>query len=373
VNVTDSNHAPRVSFLLAVHNDARFVGATLASMLGQTFGDFEIVAIDDASTDGTADILRSAGDARIRYFRNQTNLGQVPSLNRGLALCRGEAVARIDGDDVCEPQRLAAQVKYLDDHPDISGCGTWTTEIDAEDRVIGGAEPYPDPDYVRWSLCHTNWLYHPSMTLRREVFEEAGGYDVAYPACEDYELWTRIVAAGHRLGVVPQRLIRYRRRPGSLTAMYADNQRRVGHKTATRYIRMLIGDPCDEQTVTLMRMIMSWEQFPAAGGVGEGESVAAGSAFITANAKAVVGLMYRIRRATIAHAAPAPRAAADADAANHLLRRGRVLLRDAPGVSAVLGSYIARLPHHRLAGLKLFATAVRCLAGRWRRSSLRPS
>ena len=76
--------APRLSFLLAVHNDARFVGATLGSILGQTFGDFELVAVDDASTDGTADLLRSTGDARVRYVRNESNLGPVPSLNRGL-------------------------------------------------------------------------------------------------------------------------------------------------------------------------------------------------------------------------------------------------------------------------------------------------
>ena len=117
----NADRTPHVSFLLAVHNDARFIGATLRSILDQTFDDFELVVVDDASTDGTADLLRSSGDRRIRYVRNEDNLGQVPSLNVGLKLCRGELVARIDGDDLCEPTRLAAQVKYLGDYPDIAG------------------------------------------------------------------------------------------------------------------------------------------------------------------------------------------------------------------------------------------------------------
>lgn len=351
------NHPPAVSVLLAVHNDAGFVGATLKSILDQTFGGFELVLIDDASTDGTAALLQASGDPRVRYFRNEVNLGQVPSLNRGLRLCRGELVARIDGDDLCEPDRLAAQVKYLADHPDLAGCATWTTEIDENDQVIGGLEPCADPDHVRWSLCHTNRLYHPSMTVRRAVYDEAGGYDPAYPATEDYELWTRLVAGGKRLGMVPQRLIRYRRRAGSLTATHADRQRRVGRAIATRYISRMIGSPWDEQTVGLMRTLMSWEQLDPAGVTPE-------------QVKAVTRLMSEVRRASLAHASAAARAAADAEVAAQFVRHGRALLKDAPRLSAALGAYVARLSGNRLAGMKLIAAAARCAAGQWRRSHL---
>ena len=347
-------HAPHVSFLLAVHNDARFIAATLRSMLGQTFGDFELVVVDDASTDGTAEVLQGTADSRVRYFRNEVNVGQVPSLNRGLKLCRGDVVARIDGDDVCEPERLAEQVKYLRDHADIAGCATWTTEIDENDNVIGGTEPCADPDHVRWSLCHTNRLYHSSMTVRRAVLESAGGFDPAYPATEDYELWTRLIAGGARLGIVPRRLIRYRRHAGQMSSAHAGRQRRVGHQIAARYIARLVGSPIDEQTVALMRTLLSWEPLDPA-------------AVDAPRVKAATELMRTIRGATLARAARSARAAGDAEVAAHLLRQARPLLKDVPRAAAAVAGYVARLPGHRVAGFKLLATAARCLAGRRRR------
>jgi GT2 family glycosyltransferase len=349
-----ADRTPRVSFLLAVHNDARFIAATLRSILDQTFDDFELVVVDDASTDGTADLLQSSEDRRVRYFRNDTNLGQVPSLNVGLKLCRGELVARIDGDDLCEPTRLAAQVKYLADHPDIAGCATWTTEIDENDNVIGALEPCEDPAHVRWSLCHTNRLYHPSMALRRAVLEKAGGYDTAYPATEDYELWTRLIIGGARLGIVPQRLIRYRRRAGSITATHAERQRRVGCTIATRYTNELTGRSWDESTVGLMRTFMSWQEIDLTSVTRE-------------QVQAVTALMAAVRRAALTGASPAARAAADAEVADRLGRRARGLLGDAPGAAARLGSYITRLPGHRRKGLEIMTTAARCTIGRWRR------
>ena len=350
-----ADHTPAVSVLLAVHNDARFLPATLDSILGQTFDDFELVTIDDASTDATPQILQSAGDPRIRYFRNDQNAGLVRSLNRGLALCRGRLIARIDGDDLCERERFAAQVAYLAEHPDLAGCATWTTEIDEHDQVIGALEPCEDPDHVRWSLCHTNRLYHPSIMLRRDVLAEAGGYDAAYPATEDYELWTRLIAGGERFAVVPRRLIRYRRRPGSVSAIHRDRQRTVGHQIATRYVSQLLGRPCDEQTVALMRQMMSWERVDAATSAQQ--------------VKAALKLMADVRRQALGRAGDAARAAADAEVAERLVQQGRLLLRDAPRLSVALGMYVMRLPRHRSAGLNVALAGARCMSGRFRRGA----
>lgn len=348
--------APKVSVLLAVHNDARFISATLDSILAQDFTDFELVLIDDASSDGTADIVKGVADPRIRYSRNGVNAGLAASLNRGLEMCEGEFIARIDGDDLCEPQRLTVQLQYLADHADLAGCASWTTEIDENDAIIGALEPCADPDYVRWSLCHTNRLYHPSMMLRRAVFELSGRYDPDYLATEDYELWTRMIAGGARLGIVPRRLIRYRRRAGSITSTHVNHQRRVGSQIASRYISQLIGHPCDEPTVALMRSLMSWQQ--------------AGFEPITREqVKAVTSLMGAVRQAALAGRDPAvrrSRAAADAEVADRLCRQARAMLKDAPSAAASLGAYVARLPGHRSEGLKLIATAGRCAIGRWR-------
>ena len=344
--------APAVSVLMAVHNDARFLPETLAGVLGQTFRDFEFVVVDDASTDGTADVLRAACDARVRVVCNEVNRGQVPSLNRGLALCRGEIVARIDGDDVCEPQRLAAQVRHLADHPGLAGCATWTTEIDEAGRAIGAQEPPGDPDYVRWSLGHTLRLYHPTMAVRRAVYETAGGYDESHRATEDYALWARVVAGGGALGVVERRLVRYRRRAGQLSALHAGHQRDVAVRTAAEYLGATLGRRVDAAAVGLMRSLLSWEAAVPSASLGD-----------------ALRLMSDHRRATLGRAAPAVRAAADAEVAGHLLRQGRAWLAGAPASAARLGQYVAGLPGHRAGGARLVADAARCAVGRVRRGS----
>ena len=344
---------PRVSFLLAVHNVEAFLPATLQGIFAQTFTDFELVAVDDASTDDTARILQCAADARLRTVRNDVNVGQVPSLVRGAALCRGELIARIDGDDVCEPHRLEAQVKLLDENPGLAGCATWTTEVDEHDNVIGAVEPCGDVDYVRWHMGHTLRLYHPTMTIRRAALEAAGGYDAAYPATEDYELWTRLVAGGQKLGVVEQRLVRYRRRSGSISDTNRERQKSVGRRISTRYVGQLLGRAVDDMTIGVMKTLLSWEQIDPA--------------TPPARVADALALMGEFRRHVLARAAGRARRAADGEAAERLLRQGRHLLKDAPALSAKLARYVTGLPGHRLAGIQLLATAARCVAGRVRR------
>jgi glycosyltransferase involved in cell wall biosynthesis len=353
-----SDHStPRVSVLLAVHNDARFLAETLESVLAQSYCDFELVVVDDASDDGSAAMLQALRDPRLRYFRNEQNLGQVPSLNRGLAQCRGDLVARIDGDDLCEPDRLTAQIHYLETHPALAGCATWTTEIDEDGRVIGGMEPCGDPDFVRWLLCHTSRLYHPTMMIRRDVLTTLGGYDESYPATEDYELWTRMVDAGYPLGVVPQRLVRYRRRSGSITDTNRERQRGVGLQIAARHVNEVLGAPRSPDVVEVMRTLLSW-------GRPDPDLRTPG------RIRDALKLMYDLRRRILKDAARAARAAADEEVAGHLLRQGTFLLKDAPDVAAQLGRYVARLPGHRRQGLGLTLAAIRCVAGTARRRLL---
>jgi GT2 family glycosyltransferase len=334
---------PRVSFLLATYNDEPYLRQTLDSLFAQTFGDFELVAVDDASTDKTPRLLRERDDPRLRYVRNDTNLGHVRSLTRGLGLCRGEFVARIDGDDLCEPERLAKQVALLDRDNSLAGCCTWTTEIDEAGDPTGDAvEPFPDADHVRWSMAHVLRLYHPTMTLRRSALAAVGGYDVDTLAMEDYELWTRMVSAGHPLGVVPERLVRYRRRRGSITNQHADHQQARAVPVARQYMADVMDTPVDEADVRMMRRLLDWDDLAPT------------------DATSALRLMARWRRATLGHAAAAARAAADAEVAEHLLRRGRLWLRDGPAHAKTLATCVLRLPHHRVEGARLWWQAWRC-------------
>lgn len=208
---------PAVSVLLAVHNGERHLRTALDSVLRQTFADFELVLVDDASSDATHAIVESYDDPRIRVLVNDENLGLTRSLNVGLAAARGRYVARLDADDVSHPDRLALQVAYLDRHPEVALLASAYTRIDDDGRDCGDRPVPLTSREIRWRLLFLNAFAHSSVTVRRSVVVALGGYDesVRYP--QDYELWSRI-AERHELGALPQRLVSYRCSAGSMTS-----------------------------------------------------------------------------------------------------------------------------------------------------------
>lgn len=121
---------------MPVYNGGAQLGPVVESVLSQTFGDFELLVLDDASTDGCVAPIDSYGDSRIRLVRNEHNLEQVPTLNRGLREARGEYVARLDQDDRCRPHRLKRQVEQLDREPQFALVGTWMDIVDEQGRLV---------------------------------------------------------------------------------------------------------------------------------------------------------------------------------------------------------------------------------------------
>lgn len=181
--------APRVSVILPTHNPGAGIARAVASVLGQTFKDFELVIVDD----GSSALPALPDDARVRTVRNVTNVGLQKSLNRGLAESRGEYIARIDDDDEwCSPQKLAEQVEYLDEHPGVGVVGTCAIITDDRGREAARyAQPLTDAG-IRRAILLRNPLLHVSVLVRREAF--GSGYDesAASRYAEDYELWLRI-------------------------------------------------------------------------------------------------------------------------------------------------------------------------------------
>ena len=115
---------PKISVIMPAYNAEQYISEAIESILGQTFADFEFIIIDDGSSDSTSGIIASYKDSRIRYFRNEKNLGIVGALNRGLALAAGEYIARMDADDISLPERFQTQCAYMEKHPDVGVCGT---------------------------------------------------------------------------------------------------------------------------------------------------------------------------------------------------------------------------------------------------------
>jgi GT2 family glycosyltransferase len=209
---------PAVSIVLPFRNEAAYLPECLASIGAQTLADWELIAIDDGSDDDSAAMVlaMAAEDRRVRLLQ-PGRVGLVAALDLGLADARAPLLARMDADDVMHPERLAAQRAYLDARPDVALAGT-QVELFPPDEVRGGYQEYVrwqnavvEPDEVAASLYVESPFAHPSVMARTDVLRAVGGYaDGPFP--EDYELWLRLHAMGHRMGKAPRVLLRWRER-----------------------------------------------------------------------------------------------------------------------------------------------------------------
>jgi len=210
--------APRVSVLIAEYNAAPFLAAAIDSVLAQTFTEFELVVVDDASTDGSRGIVERYRDSRIRLIVNDRNLGAGGARNRGLAAISSEYVACLDGDDLCFPQRLARQIAYLDAHPEVAAVGAQARLIDIAGRNIGEVRRPVTELGIRWWRIFGSPLIHSSAMVRRAiVWDELGGYEEAFRFGEDFDLWYRM-AKRHAIHNLPETLVAYRFDPHSITS-----------------------------------------------------------------------------------------------------------------------------------------------------------
>jgi glycosyltransferase involved in cell wall biosynthesis len=217
---------PLVSVLLPLHNAERTIRPAARSILRQSLRDLELVVVDDGSTDRSATIVEELArtDSRVRLAR-QDHRGLCAALQLGLSLCRGALVARMDADDISLRDRLAAQVDHLQRHPDVAAVGCRITIVPRA-LVSDGMRRYEEwsnallaPDQLRRDLFVESPLCHPSVTIRAELLHALGYRDMGWP--EDYDLWLRLDAAGHRLGKVDQALLLWREGPTRLSRVDA--------------------------------------------------------------------------------------------------------------------------------------------------------
>ena len=221
--VTDPHQTPRVSILLPAWNAAGTLPRAIESIRAQTFPDWELVLVDDGSTDETPAFAEAAArqDPRMRLVR-QTHLGIVPALEAGLAVARGEFIARLDADDVSLPTRLEQQVWFLDTHPDIGvvGClvqfGGPAPQNEGYARHVAWLNSLTTPEAIALNRFVEAPLAHPSVLFRRELVAQHGGYRHG-PFPEDYELWLRWLDHGVRLAKVPELLLVWHDSPDRLS------------------------------------------------------------------------------------------------------------------------------------------------------------
>lgn len=207
---------PNVSVILSVKNGEAYLGQALSSVFRQTFTDFELVVVDDGSTDRTPEILGSISDPRLTVI-TQSNVGLTVSLNRALARSRGDLIARMDADDVAHPERFAWQIAYLDAHPEVGLLGTACQEITPEGRVVTTVVPPANDAQIRRALIHRNPFIHSSIMARRGVIERAGRYDERLEVAQDYDLWLRMSRLT-RMANLARPLVQRRLTPGRVSS-----------------------------------------------------------------------------------------------------------------------------------------------------------
>lgn len=231
--------APLVTVLLAVHDGERYVRAAVASALGQTLRDLELLVVDDASSDQTAAILSGIGDPRLRVIRNDDRLGLAASLNRGLDESRGTWIARLDADDVALPRRLEVQLARLRAEPRLDVLGSAVLEVDDANR-LGHLHRMPAaPDDVRWALLFSSPFFHPSVLFSRELLDRGGlRYDTTFEESEDYDLWARALETGTGANV-EEPLLLYRVHGAQASRRRRDVQRACQLRVALRLIGAL--------------------------------------------------------------------------------------------------------------------------------------
>jgi glycosyltransferase involved in cell wall biosynthesis len=242
---------PAVTVLMAVYNEAQLLPQAVESILGQTFGDFEFLVVDDGSTDGSWEYLAALKDPRVRLLRNPRNFGLTCSLNRGLDAARGRYVARMDGDDVATPDRLAAQAAFLDTRPDVGVVGSARTLIDESGVAVAEGRAAEGDLAIRWKCLLGNPFAHPTVVMRASVLKEHGLRYNEVRRAEDYDLWPRLLARAKGANL-PQPLLRYRLRE---RAAFDRSAQLASHdRVALSAVRQLVpGFPIAADEVTQLR------------------------------------------------------------------------------------------------------------------------
>ena len=243
-NQSGKGGRPRVSIIVTSYNYARFIGETIRSVIDQTLDSWELIIVDDCSTDDSWSVIQAFQDPRIHAVRFDKNRGACAAYNTALGLARGEFIASLDSDDGFAADKLAVQVEFLDRHPEVDICGTYLEEIDdAGNTVPSESRMYApwfnkeldlnSPDCWIWE----NHLCHSGVLMRKSLHDRVGSFREELTYSPDWNFWLRALADGATFHVIPQELVRYRSHGSNITHRnfnalmweYADTSARTLH------------------------------------------------------------------------------------------------------------------------------------------------
>ena len=234
---------PEISVIMSVYNGEAYLVEAVESVRKQTFQNWELVVINDCSTDTTAEILADFArkDERIKVHTNEVNLRLPKSLNKAISLCTGKYIARMDADDICLPDRLEKQYAFMESHEDValSSCRFMTVKNGV--YASGGAGGRCDDEALRALLLVANPILHPGVIAKAEVMK-AFQYDTTLTCTEDLELWTRMVMGKQKLQILPECLLIYRLHDKQITSTTLERQHTEVLKIQQKYYAALLGE-----------------------------------------------------------------------------------------------------------------------------------
>lgn len=239
-----------ISVIMSVYNEAEYIRESVESILAQTVKDFEFIIIDDCSSDNTVEIIKSYRDDRIKLYVNETNNGLTKNLNKALKLCSGEYIARMDGDDICKPDRFAKQLNFFANHPDVD-------LISCRMQTFGtGERKYRTPvtnDDILDKMLINAVMPHPGFMMRGTlVYDDGFEYDENLVTAQDYDLESRI-AKEHRLGMIPDYALFYRLHEGQVSQKKQQSQANVRSLVRRRLLEYILDSqtiqPTDEEMI----------------------------------------------------------------------------------------------------------------------------
>lgn len=207
------NCSPTISVILPAYNAERFLREAIDSILKQTFCDFELIVLNDGSTDRTEEIILSYTDPRIRYIKNDTNLKLIKTLNKGIDLARGKYIARMDADDISLPNRFEKEVAYLEGRPDVAVVSCFPYNMNMEGKLLGKSSYFcvTRPLPCKFVSMFEPSICHPICMFRADAIKSYKYNDSEeYLHIEAYELWNRMFHTGAKGGMIPEFLLYYR-------------------------------------------------------------------------------------------------------------------------------------------------------------------
>lgn len=225
-------NSPKISVVMSNYNtNNEYLKLAVNSILNQTFKDFELIIVDDASDNDNLQILEEYRDKRIKLIKNNKNLGLAANLNTAISLAKGEYIARMDTDDISMPSRLEKQFNYLEKHPDIGVLGTSAIFFGKRKRIKKMLENHED---IKSNLLFQNQLIHPSVMIRKELFE-LEMYNNSFKTAQDYELWSRLiwVTKFHNLSEI---LLKYRTHAGQITISKQNEQNNMANHVRSKML-----------------------------------------------------------------------------------------------------------------------------------------